>query len=147
MGSLSAPRGSHAHHPKPAPATLMAEEERLVLIEHALWCHGDIGGSEWNGRILLRAKTQPQAPLIAATADASASARRAASVTLFAIACQEGGSGDRSAQGNVLTVAMWRRFGLGTQATFIFSGSGASIHSVTRAICCSSMSAGACPQF
>jgi len=56
----------------------MVEEERLVLIEHALWCHGDIAGSEWNGRILLRAKTQPQAPLIAATADASASARRAA---------------------------------------------------------------------
>jgi len=71
----------------------MVEEERLVLIEHALWCHGDIGGSEWNGRILLRAKTQgllPQAPFIAATADASVPARRAASVTLFAIACQEG---------------------------------------------------------
>jgi len=41
----------------------MVEEERLVLIEHALWCHGDIGGSEW---------------FIAATADASASAPRAA---------------------------------------------------------------------
>jgi hypothetical protein len=132
MGSLSAPRGSHAHHPKPVPATLMVEEERLVLIEHALWCHGDIGGSEW---------------FIAATADASVPGA-ARSVRDFVCHClPRRGSGDRPAQANVLTVAVWRRFGLGTQATFIFSGSGASIHSVTRAICCSSMSAGACPQF